>query len=86
MEVLRLCRLSFLQADPCPACESLLLVLRTLGSWLALELLEGPLLFVRSCRIGNVSLVNSKLFTVLVVVLRLFQASPSTLLFLLQHR
>jgi len=51
MEVLRL---SFLLADPCPACESSLLVLRTLGSSLALGLLEEPLLFVRSCRIGNV--------------------------------
>jgi len=52
-------RLSFLLAGPCPACESSLLVLRTLGSWLALGLLGEPLLFVRSCRIGNVSLVNS---------------------------
>jgi len=38
MEVLRLFHAS-LQADPCPAYVSSLLVLRTLGSWLVLGLL-----------------------------------------------
>ena len=51
--------LSFLQADPCPADESSLLALHTLGNYSALELLEELRLFVHSCRIENVSLVDS---------------------------
>jgi hypothetical protein len=41
-------RPSFLQANPCQAYGSSLLVLHTLGSWLALELLEEPLLFAHN--------------------------------------
>ena len=58
MEGLRLF-LFFLQADPCLVGESLWLVLRILDNWAVLEPLGGPLLFVRSCRIENVLLVNS---------------------------
>jgi len=37
-----------LRANPYSTYESLLLVLHTLGSWLALVLLEEPLLFARN--------------------------------------
>jgi hypothetical protein len=48
MEVLHLCRLFLLLADPYPTYESSLLVLHILDNSQALGLLEGPLLFVRN--------------------------------------
>jgi hypothetical protein len=41
-------RCASLQVDPYLTYESLLPVLHTLGSWLALVLLEEPLLFARN--------------------------------------
>jgi hypothetical protein len=73
MEGLRLF-LFFLQADPCLVGESLWLVLHILDNWAVSELLVGPLLFVRSCHIENVSLVNSNGFTVPAVALFPVQA------------
>ena len=56
MEVLRL---FFLQVDPYPICESSWLALHILDNLAVLELLVGPLLPGDSCRIENVSLVDS---------------------------
>ena len=78
MEGLRLF-LFFLQADPCLVGESLWLVLRILDNWAVSEPRGEPLLFVRSCRIENVLLVNSNDFTVLAVALFPVQASPLAL-------
>lgn len=58
MEGLRLC-LFFLQADPCLVGESLWRVLHISDNWAVSEPRGEPLLFVRSCRIENVLLVNS---------------------------
>ena len=58
MEALHPC-LFFLQVDLYLADESSWQALHTLGNLVVLELLEEPLLLVRSCRIENVSLVNS---------------------------
>ena len=51
-------RLFFLLADPGQVCESRMLERRTWDSWVALESLGGPRLFVRSCRTETSSSVK----------------------------
>lgn len=52
-------RLFFLQVGPCLFDESLWRAHYISGNWVVLELLAGPLLFVRSLHIERFSLANS---------------------------